>query len=550
MYIETPIEDFVVEALISDKPASLVVLCGNAGDGKSMFIRRIRERLPGKNLKVNWDATHATTQTGTLADNVDDFLSPFRDDAPEDVGDPSIIAINTGVLVAFFEGKHKDRYSWLRQRIYRTLELPIGDANPSIHKNLRVLVIDLDTRDPFSGPHPLLFRMLDRLSIAQERDPNSLFNDLLGDECSCVVRQNIDAFASKHFREGLRFILHRAQLAGTHFTMRSLWDILARLALGGRTEWSNTDCPFDAIPDRWKFRAEHVMFESTDPPLGQFKQEDPAKATSRELDRMCWQISQKPAALCDLEQQFYNSLSKPQQSNGHPVVADLIDDGDDSSSSIPLDEHLAMRQRTIYFAMPHNDRLKYFDIQEWNSTDRFTTWMEVYHHADAAGQTSINETLLELRQQIETGITQLFLRNDGYALVPDPDARREYQLFREIGSVEPRIDPPRARDDDERKIFEYLPSFVESFPILLYIDDTERFLRFSLNLPLFEALDRAKLKYRLGLADIQAFSRFKRICERIATLVPNSKPIIVTNGLTTLSVRRNNLNTTIGVINE
>ncbi len=526
MYIESRIDRLLLEALEQTTRPSLIILCGNAGDGKSMLIRRLRQQLPDIAIDIKWDATHTSEQTGTLADSVDDFFKAYRDASSESqTGNLShaIIAINTGVLLAFFEGEKKAHYTKLRNIIYNAIGLPGSKQSSSADIPYRVIVVDLDSRDPFIGDHPLLFAMLDRFAINDSAKP-SLFGPSPFADCECVIRQNLQLFQDDDFRSGMLFVLRRSALSGKHFTMRSLWDILARAALGGRTDWSGLDCPFNEDAPTWRFRVENALFSSEEAPLSRFANEDPAKATSPALDRMCWQISQRPYQSSELENQTYDRLNRPSLIGTH-----LLDLRPESTAS-ERDDFVGMRQRSLFFALDQESRLKTFLISEWSAFDTFANWLTLYRDAVTNSSSVDGPAFVPLRQLIHTAINALFLRHDEYALVPDLETRRSYQLYRKVGDLNPKLHPPLAKTQDELATFEHLPGAVSSIPIELFIENTEQSLSFLLDLPLYEALERANTGYYLGLADVNAFSRFKRLGERLGNLISDSRSVLATNG--------------------
>ncbi len=547
MYIRTPLDDFLLAALQSELPASLIVLCGNAGDGKSMLIREMRNRLP--HLRINWDATHAKTQVGTVTDAVDRFLDPFSDDATGTPPNPSVIAINTGILVGFFESETARKYKWLRSNIYDALEMPAGIIESSPQRDLRVIVVDLDRRDPLNKEGALLDHMLDRFNIESAGDDLSVLPQLRGDECSCIVRTNLALFARSKFRESLRFILNRVQLNGTHFTMRSLWDLLARIALGGKTDWKGEACPFSQGESDWHWRAEQTIFASTDPAFEIFRNEDPAAETSRDLDRMSWQISRRPSELTELEDKCYPKSSTPAMLlpiDSRLVLDDSMLDVEDNRKE--LFDHIAMRKRALFFACDEQQRDSVFRSIRWEASTKFTEWLSAFSGTEELAEPQLNKTFREFRLKLLVGIQQLFLREEHFALVPEIDARRRFQLYVRIEELDPRIQVLKARTMDLRQVHRFLPALTSSIPISLHMGDSAtRFLSLSVSLPIFETLDRAGRKYRLGIADIRTFSRFQSLGERLATLPSKISAVIATDGATTVRARRTPLGPTVEV---
>ena len=116
-YVETPLED-ALRRDVRDRRVRLVVLCGNAGDGKTALLQHLAERfgvgrresseriLEGRTedgLIVRMNLDGSASWRGKSADDLlDEFLKPFQDGPPnEDVA--HLLAINDGRLLEWIE---------------------------------------------------------------------------------------------------------------------------------------------------------------------------------------------------------------------------------------------------------------------------------------------------------------------------------------------------------------------------------------------------------------------------------------------------------------
>ncbi len=116
-YVPTALEETLLRD-IRDRRVSLVVLCGNAGDGKTALLQHLAGRLglgrhpssqrilkgklnDGLTVRINLDGSAAWQ--GRSADEIlDDFLGPFQDGPPaEDIA--HLLAINDGRLLEWLE---------------------------------------------------------------------------------------------------------------------------------------------------------------------------------------------------------------------------------------------------------------------------------------------------------------------------------------------------------------------------------------------------------------------------------------------------------------
>lgn len=117
-YVETPLEETLLRD-IRERRVRLVVLCGNAGDGKTALLQHLAHRLglgqyqsskrvlegqldDGLIVRMNLDGS-ASWQGRSADEILDEFLEPFRHGPPsEDI--VHLLAINDGRLLEWIEG--------------------------------------------------------------------------------------------------------------------------------------------------------------------------------------------------------------------------------------------------------------------------------------------------------------------------------------------------------------------------------------------------------------------------------------------------------------
>ena len=120
-YVETALEESLVHD-IQERRVRLIVLCGNAGDGKTALLQhlanqlglgehqsseRILEGRLANGLVIRMNLDGSASWRGSSADEIlDEFLKPFQDGEPaEDI--THLLAINDGRLLEWIE-KHND----------------------------------------------------------------------------------------------------------------------------------------------------------------------------------------------------------------------------------------------------------------------------------------------------------------------------------------------------------------------------------------------------------------------------------------------------------
>lgn len=146
-FVETDLEQTLIED-IRARDISLVILCGNAGDGKTALLQHLAERLglekkpsanrvlegrdaDGTNIRMNLDGS--ASWGGKSADDLlDEFLEPFKDGPPRD---PIVhlLAINDGRLMEWIsrvEGDNNGYGTALTDALYDHL---MGADSPETH---------------------------------------------------------------------------------------------------------------------------------------------------------------------------------------------------------------------------------------------------------------------------------------------------------------------------------------------------------------------------------------------------------------------------------
>jgi len=180
-YVETQLEE-TLERDIRERRVRLVILCGNAGDGKTALLQHLATRLGfGKHLsserllkgkmkdglivRMNLDGSAAWS--GRSSDEIlDKFIAPFQDGPPtEDI--VHLLAINDGLLLEWIEGveRRNGEATALTEELYELLQEETAKSASHIR------FINLNRRSLVGGVTPdrktiqadFVERLLDRL---------------------------------------------------------------------------------------------------------------------------------------------------------------------------------------------------------------------------------------------------------------------------------------------------------------------------------------------------------------------------------------------------
>ncbi|NDZ59333.1 protein kinase [Streptomyces anulatus] len=256
VYVETALDRELVPALRQGRHA-LVVVTGNAGDGKTAFLESVERHardlgaefesarpngtdftLAGHRFRTNHDGSQDEGETSG-DDVLEEFFAPFAgtDESSWQVqGETRLIAINEGRLIDFLS-HHHSRFPHLAKLAN------LGLAGNAIGQS--VAVVNLNARDVTARPldadgepqdgESLLERMLDRMT-----------NDRFWEDCEscdlaavCYARHNAQTFqhpaAGPQAKRRLRRVYELTQLRGKlHITLRDLRSALAYTLTSGR----------------------------------------------------------------------------------------------------------------------------------------------------------------------------------------------------------------------------------------------------------------------------------------------------------------------------
>jgi len=246
-YVRTRLDTKLTPA-IADGEFQLVVVTGNAGDGKTAFLQRVEQYFKkdlgvsvsalqngngsrwmhdGLSFETNYDGSQ---DEGDLESDavLSRFLSPFADGVNAGLGGRQVrlIAINEGRLLDFLDhGAERQRFAGLRQQLKRALG---GQLTPSA-----LLAINLNLRAVAAGGRDSLV----------EQQLQQLLRDEIWAPCEgcafrahCPLRHNADSMrdsaSGRAVRERVRRLFEVVHLRRrAHITMRDLRSALSWLLL-------------------------------------------------------------------------------------------------------------------------------------------------------------------------------------------------------------------------------------------------------------------------------------------------------------------------------
>lgn len=305
-YVKTLLDDKLLPAALSGE-FRLVIVTGNAGDGKTAFIQQLEREaasgfkqhpngaefvLSGRHFLTNYDGSQ---DEGNRANDevLQEFLKPFEGgDARSWPSDESrIIAINEGRLVDFLT-EHEDRFAHLKRLVLAGL----GGARPSdgvVTVNLNLRAIVANAAGAAADADSIFDRQLRRLT--HDRFWEACASCDIRDRCYVYhnARTLMDAVAGPKVAERLRSLYATTHLRGRlHITMRDLRSGLA-FTLAGTRDCDEIHALY-ARPgaearrqmlERFYFNSWRGGEESSDRLLSLLREIDVGEATNPDIDR-------------------------------------------------------------------------------------------------------------------------------------------------------------------------------------------------------------------------------------------------------------------------
>ncbi len=263
-YVQTALEEALVRA-IRERQVRLVILCGNAGDGKTALLQRLATQLrlgkyPSSNriiegrvqdgplVRMNLDGS--ASWKGRSADEIlDEFLEPFREGLPtQDV--VHILAINDGRLLEWIERVEQNQGG---TESALTEELRMMLAQETVNQDSYIRFISLNQRSLVGGitsnlqgiDTTFLERLMDNLYGGDRA------SEIWAPCLSCSAQDRCEVLRASHLfgpntlpglvepdirkraRQQLFEALQAVHLGGeTHITMRELRAALVYILFG------------------------------------------------------------------------------------------------------------------------------------------------------------------------------------------------------------------------------------------------------------------------------------------------------------------------------
>jgi serine/threonine protein kinase len=544
IYVETYLDQKLQPALYN-ADFRLVIISGNAGDGKTAFIQQFEsktekkggkiERYPnGAMIKFNGH-TYISNYDGSQDEGdiqndavLDNFFTPFKGELKNITSLPNtethLIAINEGRLVDFFR-QHSKNFPALSVIIDSGLK---GAENQNgiaiINLNLRSVVAEGD------GGNSILERLIKEMS--REEYWTSCTNCDIYEKCyACYNAATFrNSVAGPKVIERLKMLFLITHLRGNlHITMRDLRSVLAVMFAG------KIDCK--GIHELYQNGGE----DSRNKILNSYyfsaifggSEEDPKDrliSLFKEID-----IAQVSNPVLDLELSFINSKEKPliryPFDNRFSYDEELFNN---MFQSLPRDYSSKNRKELIekhqaYLA--HVRRRHFFESRD-SQNDRAWGKMLPYSHCNhfidliKRNNTQVEDELFQVLKAINRGEglsdpsrlgNQLALR----IRLVEKGTIKSYRVFRgKHFSLECEY---RSGD---RLFFEYMPQAL----YLVYDSENAKPAKLKINLDIFEMLMRLNDGYEASIEEQQGFYLSLSVFKNMLSAAPYQEVLLTETG--------------------
>lgn len=562
MHVPDAIEDWIFDRIEQwrngrrERPL-LIMLSGNAGDGKSDLIERLVRRLGDTSeLNIIRDATHADSPTVDQTARLAEFFGPFADEAgAEAEPQVSLIAMNTGMALSFMkevaDGDYGVQFTTFERAVKRELGL-VRPEHPVPDHEWDYEIVNLDRRSILPhGEGPALFsRMLDKLD--PDNPDGILFED--GKRCVgcaarewCFVRTNIDSLRVTEVRESLASLLWQATLGGDiHLSPRNVWDLLYQVTTGGAHYFEDVASPCDKIerlaaqgpaaaPEVHRRLIYNLLFEAPGgdeyPPRGPvidaLAAVDPVQRTGRNAHLTESAAYNDPASDATGLSEAALTIGAASGSDGAPdpcldklaaILSDSVSPDDETKQMLA---HGVLRRARLLGSPSHvSEELVDPDLREYAALlDAYLQW---------APGSEAPEEIHSFKNMLEVSIAKIFgasASGNTYFRQDTFSPASSFPVFAPVDlaqAVEPVPDDDLSRGSGWLAAINYRPRFVA-----VEIRSSDGAWRVRGDFALFRLFKRVISGYAASSVDLEAFFGLRFACERLGGWHPDLDEVAI-----------------------
>jgi serine/threonine protein kinase len=543
-YIPTLLDTGLRPAVLSGT-FRLVVISGNAGDGKTAFIQQLEDddevrpaikrllngatfRFRGRTFLTNYDGSQ-DEETKLNDEVLLEFFGPFRGDNDQTwpAKETRIIAINEGRLIDFLS-QHEAEFRELADIVRAGFE-GAAPRNGVVVVNLNLRAVVANPADA-TAPDSIFDRLLRRLV-----NPN--FWEACG-SCDlrerCYVRHNAvsfqDSVAGPKVAERLKAIYTATHLRGKlHITMRDLRSALAFTLTSGRNcdevhslYASSSDGAHSEVLDGYYFNSWRGGRGSADRLLSLLQEIDIGEASNPDLDRA---LDYLPPDAREMARFAFSSGSNYDNDLLQRVFRELPRDSGGNPPRSRIERHqeyVSMLRRRHFFERRDEG---WTEMLPYQTAIEF--WKLVTGQVEVGGR--LRDVLMALNRG--EGLSDPGRLGDSLALrvrVVERGTIRSFRIF-SGKNFELRLPGSGSRD-----FIEHVPQAIA----LVYKSPGGQSAELAVNLDVYEMLMRLNQGYRPNLEEQQGYYLSLSVFKNVLASAPYQEVLLTRTGYEFLKIRR------------
>ncbi len=522
-YVQTRLDEDLGKSVLAGKHR-LVIVTGNAGDGKTAFIQQVEHQVKqagaqeinrtGNGSQLKYAGLDILTLYDGSQDEEDrtsdevlqDFLAPYAIHAEQDKA-IRLAAINEGRLRDFLI-VHRDKYPFLATDIIASLDDP--DATPL---GPEIIIVNLNQRSvTANGKESIFSRQVMRIVTG----PFWQSCQTCDFRSRCPLKHNVDTFADSTsgtaVTERLRILIDLVRLRRRrHLTMRDVRSLISHLLFRDRTceeipALLASERPFDTlnisyfqgmgglgVPERTALERGADLLTEIDVALVANPEDDRLLARGGGMRKMDF-----PTRSSDYLTELIND-SRERAGKGY-----------DSDVHLARATHEAAR-RQVYFERADDGwwgMLPYIRLQEFQNA--------LHVGADDVRNRLLNEVVRAI--SMYEGATEISHASGALWLATSEQADLTYRCFRRF-----------PIEDFEILVVSVSAEFIESEPDRLELRHKQTKARLDLDVDLVEILDRLQEGYMPSLDEGRGFLINLSLFKNRLLAEPSSELIIASS---------------------
>lgn len=534
LYIGTEIDGYLEKSLQKEgeEKWDLIVLAGNAGDGKSALIQKVYSKLSkevSENIKINWDATHSDDPNENQLDILGSFFSPFLNEKkgtrPEKT---HLIAMNTGMIVSFFEQARELRsvefdFTLLQKEMYYYLDL-IKEKEAT---GWKILLINLDQRNLLAfnqEEQPSIFRrMMEKLNFKNE---DSFLYDAFqkykkNHNPLDPIYFNLMALSIPKVQTQIERAVYKTVIKhDLHFTPRAAWDLLYHVITSDDINIKGfQENEIKKIVEKLFFQ--HMFSYSGDHDILKLMfYSDPCLLSTQALDSYVIQLSLQPHA------DNFGSIPFDKE------ILDSICENIEEKGGITATEYALLAKRCSYF-FNENDEIEASFKEKEQLYFNYEKLIQEYISYGLVSQLNMDidfdpEQLQVLIESLRAAIMITFGESNKKDLFQVQEMKNSgrFRVLTKLelpdeNQMEPHI-ALKNPDPDYYRVIHFAPREV----VIAFKDQNQQILgELTVDFGLFELLEHIRKGYNPSSVDLNRFHHFKFFCNQLFTKLAESSSL-------------------------